>query len=283
MSTSLGIIGFPIGHSISPIFQQAALDHHGMDATYQAWEVAPEDLPTFLEGLRSPEFLGINVTVPHKESVMGHLDSVDEWAKLVGAVNTIKNSSGRLVGYNTDGLGFLRALRESGGFDPRGSRVLLLGAGGSARAVACALAETGASYLTIANRTPARAEHLTDLVRGHGLECKAISADPENDALGGACRDADLIVNCTTLGMFHGSGEGSSPLPRDLIPVRAFVYDLVYNPPETPLLREAAAAGASRLGGLHMLVYQGAASFEIWTGKVAPVDKMLDAARNALS
>ncbi len=283
MSVSLGIIGFPIGHSISPIFQQAALDHHGMDAAYRAWEVAPADLPTFLEGIRSPEFLGINVTVPHKEAVMPYLDSVDEWARLAGAVNTIQNSGGKLVGYNTDGLGFLSALREAGGFEPKGCRVLLLGAGGSARAVACALADAGASYLTIANRTLARAEHLAELVRSHGLECMAISTEPGARDLGDTCRDADLIVNCTTLGMLHGSGEGSSPLTRGLIPARAFVYDLVYNPPETPLLREAAAAGASGLGGLHMLVYQGAASFEIWTGKESPIDKMMDAARTALA
>ena len=283
MSASLGIIGFPIGHSISPIFQQAALDHHGMDASYRAWEVAPADLPAFLEGLRSPEFLGINVTVPHKEAVMPHLDSVDEWAKLAGAVNTIQNSDGKLVGYNTDGLGFLRALRETGGFEPKGRRVLLLGAGGSARAVACALAGAGASYLTIANRTLARAEQLAELVRSQGLECTATSSDQDGDALGVACRDAELIVNCTTLGMLHGPGEGCSPLAREVIPARAFVYDLVYNPPETPLLREAVAARASSLGGLHMLVHQGAASFEIWTGKQAPIDRMLDSARAALA
>lgn len=283
MSTSLGIIGFPIGHSISPIFQQAALDHYEMDATYRAWEVTPADLPAFLEGLRSPQFLGINVTVPHKEAVMHHLDSVDEWAKLAGAVNTIHNADGKLVGYNTDGLGFLRALRESGGFDPRGRRVLLLGAGGSARAVSCALAEAGAGHLTIANRTLARAEHLADLVRARSLECSAISTELGGDALGAASRNADLIVNCTTLGMLHGPGEESTPLTKELIPAKAFVYDLVYNPPETPLLREASAVGASRLGGLHMLVYQGAASFEIWTGKKGPVDRMLDAARTALA
>ena len=283
MSTSLGIIGFPIGHSISPIFQQAALDHYGMDATYRAWEVAPEGMAEFLEGLRSPDFLGINVTVPHKEAVMQHLDSVDEWAKLAGAVNTIQNSGGKLVGYNTDGLGFLRALREAGGFDPKGRRVLLLGAGGSAKAVALALAEAGAGHLTIGNRTLARAERLANLVRARGLECRAVAADPGSHVLGAACEDAELIVNCTTLGMLHGPGEGAAPLGRERIPARAFVYDLVYNPPETPLLREAASVGASRLGGLHMLVYQGAASFEIWTGKEGPVDRMLDAARAALS
>ncbi len=280
---SLGIIGFPIGHSISPIFQQAALDHLGIDAAYQAWEVTPDALPTFLEGLSSSEFLGVNVTVPHKEAVMAYLDRVDEWARLVGAVNTIHNSGGELVGYNTDGLGFLRALGEAGGFDPTGCRALLLGAGGSARAVVCALAEAGTGSLTIANRTLDRAERLAGLARAQGLKCEAIPIDPAVDVLLAACKEADLIVNCTTLGMLHGPGEGCTPLNKELIPAKSFVYDLVYNPPETPLLREAIQAGASRLGGLHMLVYQGAASFKIWTGKDAPVYKMLCAAKNALS
>ncbi len=280
---SLGIIGFPIGHSISPVFQQAALDHHGIDATYQAWEVAPQDLPVFLDELRSETVLGINVTMPHKEAVMVHLDRVDKWAKLAGAVNTIHNSGGELVGYNTDGLGFLRALREAGEFDPKGCRTLLLGAGGSAKAVTLALAGAGVSFLTIANRTLDRAERLADLARAQGLQCEAIPIDPAVDVLRAACKEADLIVNCTTLGMFHGPGEGCTPLNKELIPAKSFVYDLVYNPPETPLLREAIQAGASRLGGLHMLVYQGAASFKIWTGKDAPVDKMLCAAKNALS
>ena len=126
MVSKLGIIGFPIGHSISPVFQQTALDRLGMDAVYQAWEVKPEDVGAFLQGIRSPDVLGINVTVPHKETVIPFLDQVDDWAAAAGAVNTIVNREGLLTGHNTDGTGFLRALREAGGFDPRGRRVLVL-------------------------------------------------------------------------------------------------------------------------------------------------------------
>ena len=282
MNEPLGIIGYPIRHSISPIFQQAALDYHKIGAVYQAWGVAPEGLAAFMEELRSPNALGINVTVPYKEAVIGYLDHVDDWARSAGAVNTIVNLGGRLLGYNTDGLGFLRALKEIGNFDPAGCRALLLGAGGSAKGVALALAGAGASHLTIANRTLSRAEELAGLVRTHNLRADAIAIDPPDGALAAASYDADLIINCTTLGMLHGQGEAETPLSKERISAKALVYDLVYNPPETPLLREAALAGAASLGGLHMLVYQGAASFELWTGKEAPIDIMWKAAEAAL-
>ena len=131
MPLRLGIIGHPIAHSISPVFQQAALDHLSIDGVYEKWDVAPEDVGRFLEGLRAPGTLGINVTVPHKEAVVPFLDEVDDWASAAGAVNTIVNREGRLTGHNTDGVGFLRALRDGGGFDVTGRRVLILGAGGA--------------------------------------------------------------------------------------------------------------------------------------------------------
>ncbi|HEU0021332.1 MAG TPA: shikimate dehydrogenase, partial [Dehalococcoidia bacterium] len=158
MTSVLGIIGFPIGHSISPVFQQAALDHCGIDATYRAWEVSPDQAGDFVTGLRRAEVLGINVTVPHKEGVIPYLDEVDDWAAEAGAVNTIVNREGRLIGHNTDGYGFLRALREGGGFQPQGRRVLILGAGGAARGVVLALVREGISRLLVANRTLPRAE-----------------------------------------------------------------------------------------------------------------------------
>jgi len=280
MTTRLGIIGFPIGHSISPLFQQAALDHYGMDATYRAWEVKPDAVAAFVEGLRSPDVLGINVTVPHKEAVIPYLDEFGNSATGAGAVNTIVNRDGQLSGHNTDGTGFLRALREAGGFDPRGRRVLLLGAGGAARGVALALILEGVSHLTIANRTVSRAEILHKLANVHGITAQAIPLD--GPALTLAASTADLIVNCTTFGMSHGPDEKGSPLSSAQIPPTALVNDLVYNPLETPLLREAARAGASTLGGIQMLVYQGAASFEMWTGRDAPVAVMLEAAIRAM-
>ena len=276
----LGIIGHPIGHSISPVFQQAALDDLKIDAEYRAYEVSPCDVGGFVESLRSESVLGINVTVPHKEAVMPFLDEIDDWAVEAGAVNTIVNRSGRLAGYNTDGYGFLRALRESGGLDPAGKSALILGAGGSAKGVAQALLRVGVGSLAIANRTLARAESLAELARSRGVDAEAIPL--ESDGLQDAARSAQLIVNCTSLGMTHGPDETASPLRADQIPPTALVYDLVYNPALTPLLSEAEQAGATTLGGITMLVYQGAASFEIWLERPAPVGVMMDAAMDAM-
>ena len=281
MSAKLGVIGYPIGHSISPVFQQAGLDHLGIDACYQAWEVKPDEVGKFVRELRSPEMLGINVTVPHKEAVIPHLDEVDEWAAAAGAVNTVVNLQGRLTGHNTDGSGFLRALREVRGFDPRGRRVLVLGAGGAARGVVLALIRQGAHRLIIANRTVNRAEGLSQTARANGIDARAIPIDGSD--LGTAAASAELIVNCTSMGMNRGPEETRSPLSLEQIPPTALVNDLVYNPLETPLLRQAALAGAATLGGIHMLVYQGAASFEMWTGQEAPVGVMLEAATKAMS
>ena len=282
MSMRVGVIGYPIGHSVSPAFQQAALDYQSIDATYQAWEVEPGDVSRFVEGLRSRDALGVNVTVPHKEAVVAHLDAVDDWARDAGAVNTIVNSRGKLSGFNTDGAGFLRALEEDGHFSPEGCNALVIGAGGSAKAVALALARRGAASITIANRTLQRALVLAGVLEARGGHASGIPLEPARGLLARAAARCDLLVNCTTLGMRQSWGEEVSPIPAEYIPPSALVYDLVYNPPETPLLREAARAGAATLGGLPMLVYQGASSFELWTGKEAPVEVMLKVAREAL-
>ena len=280
MNTALGIIGYPIGHSMSPVFQQAALDELGVDAQYVAYQVAPDDVGEFVNGLRQPGIMGINVTVPHKLAVMPFLDEIDDWATEAGAVNTIVNRQGRLTGHNTDGYGFLRALRAGAEFEPRGRRTLILGAGGAARGVVLALAREGAGHLTIANRTPERAENLAELARNRNISAQAIALSGAD--LKEAAASAELIVNCTTIGMTHGPGEDETPLPGDAIPPTALVNDLVYNPLETRLLREAAQAGAKTLGGIQMLVYQGAASFEMWLERPAPVPVMLEAATRAM-
>ena len=278
MPQRLGIIGHPIGHSISPVFQQAALDAIGFDGTYQPWDVAPDDLGEFVAGLRAPGTLGINVTVPHKEAVIPFLDQVDDWASTAGAVNTVVNRDGHLAGYNTDGVGFLRALREGGDFEPRGRDVLVLGAGGSARGVVYALARVGAAQIFVANRTLERAERLAAMAKDTGAASDALEL---SDAPG-AAREVALIVNCTSMGMVHGPDENGTPLSASDLPSSVLVNDLVYNPLETPLLREAARAGAGTLGGIQMLVYQGAASFEMWTQQDAPVAVMLEAATAAM-
>ena len=276
MTQRLGIIGYPIGHSISPIFQQAGLDHLGIDATYEKWEVTPEDVGDFVAGLRAPGTLGINITVPHKQAVIPFLDEVDEWATAAGAVNTIVNHDGHLTGHNTDGPGFLRALLVETGYDPSRTRALILGAGGAARGILLALVRGGVDSLVIANRTLERAETLAQLSSDNGVGSEAISLS--GDALTEAAASANLIVNCTTMGMSHGPDEHGSPISAAQIPATATVNDVVYTPLLTPILKEAAAAGATALGGLHMLVYQGVLSFQMWTGVDAPVDVMLAAA-----
>jgi len=280
MTKRLGIIGYPIGHSISPIFQQAALDALGIDATYEKWEVTPEGVGDFVNGLRAPDTWGINITLPHKQAVIPFLDEVDEWATAAGAVNTIVNHDGRLTGHNTDGPGFLRALLVETGYDPKGTRALILGAGGAARGILLALARGGVDSLVIANRTLDRAETLAKLAVENSVKSDAIPIS--GSALLEVAASADLIVNCTSVGMSHGPDEEGTPLTAAQIPASAIVNDVVYTPLETPFLREAKAAGATALGGLHMLVYQGVLSFQMWTGQDAPADVMMAAANKEM-
>lgn len=278
-----GLIGYPLGHSVSPALQQAAFDRHGLPVRYCAWETPPAALADRVAQLREARVLGANVTVPHKQAVIELLDEVDREAAFLGAVNTIVNRGGRLIGFNTDVGGFLRALREDLGCDPRGKAALLLGAGGAARAVAYALAREGARALTIVNRRAQRAENLARDMASTAAGTDIAAAAWEERALAGIAAGCDLIVNATTLGMWHGEAEGHSPLPAELIPSSASVFDLVYNPPDTPLLVEARRAGARAVNGLPMLVYQGADSFTLWTGLPAPVEEMAAAARSALA
>ena len=259
---------------------QAAFDHAGIDASYEAWETRPDDLAEGVSRLRDVMFLGANVTVPHKQAVMAHLDEVDDLAKRIGAVNTILNRDGRLLGTNTDAEGFIKSLKVHGDTDPAGLDAVLVGAGGAARAAAHALADAGVGTLIIANRTLDRAKSLAEEIAGQGVEARAIGlTDPEYAM---TCGEADLLINSTSVGMLHGPAEDASPVPEDAISSGTVVYDMVYNPPDTPLLEAAESAGARVVGGLPMLVYQGAAAWSRWTGKDAPVDVMFRAARLAL-
>ena len=280
----VGIIGYPIRHSASPAFQNAALQHCGIDAVFTAWEVAPDELARWVWGQDRSDLLGFGVTVPHKTEIIRQLDHIDEDAASVGAVNTVVITAQReLVGYNTDTYGFLNALQEEGGFDVRGQDVLVLGAGGVSRAVCGVLLREGVASLTLANRTVSRAEALLADLGHHGALAQTVALD--DGAIAEALRvrgPVGLIVNCTSMGMLHGPAEGAAPIGAGLIPPSAFVYDLVYNPPVTPLMELAQGVGARTLNGLPMLVYQGAKGFGLWTGLEAPVDVMMAAAREAV-
>ena len=278
MIARVGIIGYPLGHSVSPALHQAAFDHYGLDARFLVWETPPDQLIRMVEQLRSSDTLGASVTVPHKQAVIPLLDTITNSARAVGAVNGIVNQKGKLTGHNVDTIGFSRSLKEYGGFDPYGKRVLLLGAGGAARAVAHTLVELGVGSITVANRGLRRAQELVGEL-GIGSDLQAVTLD---NVAGISNKEWDLIVNSTTLGMRYGSGETLSPLPAEVIPRNALVYDLVYNPPETPLIREAKKVNARTIGGLSMLVYQGAEIFQLWTGIEAPFEVMFQAAEKAL-
>ena len=286
MPKFIGLIGYPLKHSISPYFQQAALDYYHLDIRYEAWETGPQKLEAIIAKLREPRKLGANVTVPYKEAVLPLLDGIDDLANLIGAVNTIVRRDDKLLGFNTDADGFLQALHKEGHFEPEGKRAVILGAGGVAKAVCFALVQEKASSLIIVNRTPARARALADSLRSYiakiGLKTEVTTLSWQSLTSGGTFGRCHLIINCTTIGMKYSPQEGQSPLSLAVIPSGVLVYDLVYNPCPTPLLLVAEKAGANTLNGLAMLVYQGAASFELWTGREPPVDIMLKRAREVI-
>jgi shikimate dehydrogenase len=286
MPRVIGIIGYPVKHSISPYFQQAALDYYQLDIRYQAWETRPEQLEETVSRLRDPQDLGANVTVPYKERVLPLLDEIDGVAGLIGAVNTIVKRDDGLAGFNTDAHGFVQALRQRGNFEPEGKQAVILGAGGAARAASFALVQERVGSLTIINRTLKRAEALAGSLRGYqastALRTQVVALPWHNVGMPETFGQCHLIVNCTTIGMRHGPEEGKAPLNLEAIPSGALVYDLIYNPSPTPLLELARRAGANILGGLPMLVYQGAASFELWTQRKAPIDIMLQRAEEVL-
>ena len=278
MTARVGIIGYPLGHSISPAFQQAALDELEIDARYVAWPTPPEELAARVDSLRASDVLGANVTVPHKQAVMPMLDEVLPVAESIGAVNTIINRDGLLIGANTDASGFTRSLEQEAKFSAARKRALIVGAGGAARAVAFGLAWEGVSELVIVNRTAERAAKLA----------RDVSEATATETRGGGFEDVsnaasfDLIVNCTSMGMAGGPDPERVPPIESLLRRGVLVCDLVYNPQVTPLLRLARERGARVLGGIGMLVYQGAAAFEFWTEQEPPEDIMYSAALKAL-
>jgi len=292
VSRYIGLIGYPVRHSVSPYFQQAALDYYRLDIRYEAWETSPAELPETVRNLRKPQNIGANVTAPYKEMMLPLLDEIDDLASSIGAVNTIVKKDDRLVGSNTDAYGFVEALDKEGHLDPEGKRVIMLGAGGVARAVAFVLVQRKAASLGITDgvfeRAGALRESLARYIKGAAarpgnLETKVTAFQWTDVGLAKTFVDCDLIVHCTTIGMKDSPQEGQSPLRSEVIPRNVLVYDVVYNPRLTPLLKLAQKAGANTLGGLPMLVYQGAASFKLWTGKEAPVDIMLERAEKMLT
>lgn len=277
MIASVGLIGNPVAHSLSPAMQDAAFACYDLPDRYQLWQTPAETLAARIATLRAAGMRGANVTLPHKTAVGALLDSLDPFAEAVGALNTVvRLPDGRLHGQNTDGPGFLRALAGTG-FVPRGESAVLLGAGGAARAVAYALIQAGLRSLVVANRTLEHAEALlADVLAGTEAEPYLQALTLDDPALAEALTAAPLLINSTSVGL-----DGVAlPLAPTLITPQMLVVDLIYR--TTPLLQAAMQRGARTQDGLEMLVWQGALSFEAWTGRDAPVELMRAAAQQAL-
>lgn len=274
------LIGYPLAHSITPLMYAPAFAAMGIAARCEKWVTEPKDLEGQVARLRGADMFGANVTVPHKEAVIALLDSVTDSARAIGAVNCIVTTGGgRLEGHNTDKYGFMRSLTEAG-FAPKGRRAVVLGAGGAARAVVAGLAEAGIGSISIANRTQPRAEELArDLASDH-LTVEVVGL--RGAAFDHACAAAGLIVNTTPLGTAHTPAADDSPVQSRHFRRDVMAYDLVYNPSQTPFLRQAREAGARAVSGLDMLIYQGAESIRLWTGRQPPTDIMREAALAAL-
>jgi shikimate dehydrogenase len=269
------LIGYPVDHSLSPIIQNASFRHLGLDYVYVAFNVQPEELKGAILGVKSLGIYGLNVTMPHKISIIQYLDELDVDAKRAGSVNTILNLNGKLIGYTTDGIGALNALKYAG-VDPSGKKIVILGAGGASRSISFALAKW-ACEIVVLNRTLEKAMMLVnDVKRALGAETNIRASQFNDENLRMEIENADILINATSIGM--KPKEAETPVKREFLRRDLVVFDIVYDPLETRLLREAKIIGAKTIDGLSMLIHQGAVSFEIWTGFKAPIEVMRKAA-----
>lgn len=265
----LGILGHPVAHSLSPVIHNAALRHDGLDMVYLAFDVAPEQLDVAVQAVRTLHMRGVNVTVPHKETALRLMDDVDPLASRVGAINTIVNDQGRLLGHNTDVTGFTSAVDSVLPEGVGGLECLVVGAGGAARAVVAALVEHGAKRVRIYNRTPDRALALSLAACDWGqTTCETVSLEE----LPTAVRTADVLVNATPIGLAGGIKE--PPFPVDKLHSSHVVVDLAYSLSTTTLVQTARGKGAVAIDGREMLIMQAVASYRLWTGLRAPIDVM---------
>ena len=270
MKKLYGLIGYPVKHSLSALMHNAAFKHLGIEAEYKLFEVKPHKLQKFFTEFRWSGISGVNITIPHKRQSLYFMDDLSSKAKLTEAINTVALKGDRLVGYNTDGIGFLRALKEDLGFSPKGKIAFILGAGGAGRAVTFSLAKEEVSRIMISDIDMDKAAILArDIEKKTRVETVAVEfggkGAPE------LILNSDLLVNATPIGM----KKTDKPLiPADFLHRSLAVFDLIYNPEETNLLKEARKKKLKACNGLGMLVYQGAAAFELWTGKPAPLEVM---------
>jgi shikimate dehydrogenase len=266
----LGIIGCPISHSLSPLMQNAVLTEMGIDAVFVPFLVTPDNLPAAVAGLRALGVTGFNVTIPHKEAILPLLDEIDADAARIGAVNTVTIEAGRLHGYNTDAPGFMSSLQEDLAMEPASARVLVIGAGGAARAAIVALAHAGVAGITVANRSPVRAKEICTEFKEYFPHVDISSNDLTILENGSVLSTFDLVVNTTSVGL-----GGTYFEKLDVAALgKLCVYDMVYGSEPTPLVRRASAAGAHAVNGHGMLAAQGELAFKLWLG-VKPLAGMM--------
>lgn len=276
-----GLLGNPVAHSISPQMHNYSFRRLGIDSVYLCFEVKPEHLKETVETFRRLDCFGFNLTMPDKQYVLEYLDDLSTAARMIGAVNTVVNENGRLIGHNTDGYGFMESMRQEG-FDIRGREMTLLGAGGAASAIAVQAALDGAAKLHIANRRSRSFRHAEELAKAisRNTSCIADVTDLEDQsAMASIIGSSYLLANATSVGMRKGEGalggEDSTPIPdTSVFRPDLVVADVIYNPRKTKLLREAEHAGCSTFNGMYMLLYQGAQAFRLWTGRDMPVEEV---------
>ena len=280
MTKKIALIGWPIAHSVSPAMHNAAFASLGLHFYYTLLPTKPDELETIITNFQVQGFVGGNVTMPHKQTIMSYLDEISNDARTIGAVNTIHVQDGKLIGHNTDCIGFLNAFLEAG-YNPVGNRAVMLGAGGAARAAVYALAGAGVAQITIINRTVSRAERLAEEMARAFPRCQLTFKSLHPDSLRAVPDDVDLVVNATSVGM--EPQEEFSVWPDDIsIPTKAIYYDVIYKPAQTYFLQRAKASGRPTLNGVGMVVHQGVAGFKIWTGQEPPVETMRQSVLNAL-
>lgn len=268
----VGIFGDPIEHVASPRMHNMAFKYLGIDMVYVPFKIKTEELKIAVESIKVLNLVGVNVTVPHKEDVMKYLDEIDPFAKFIGAVNTIKNNDGKLIGYNTDANGFLSSLRDEGEFEPRGKKIIIFGAGGAARAIAFALAQKKVKDIVLTDVVNEKALKLAGDLK-NALEIEINVKDNQSEEFKECIKISDLIINATPVGM--SPNVDKTPLDdMDIISNRHFVYDVIYRPRKTKFLMEAEKKGAKILGGGGMLIGQAVEAFKIFTGKEGPYDIM---------
>ncbi|NLJ58945.1 MAG: shikimate dehydrogenase [Tissierellia bacterium] len=265
----IGLLGDPVKHSLSPLMHNIAFKALDLDYVYMAFQVKEGFIKEGIEAMKTLNGAGFNLTMPHKQSVIGYLDEVSEEAALIGSVNTVKNVDGKLLGYNTDGKGFVKSLEEKE-IEYKGKKTIILGAGGAARAIATQLAYDGAGEIVIFNRTFSSAVEIIDNINKNLPSCKGKALQLNEEELIREIKDASILINCTSVGMEPNSKSiisSNKAFHKDL-----FVADIIYQPTKTKLLKIAEEEGCNYMNGLMMLIWQGAIAFNIWTGEHMPID-----------